>query len=238
MLRSISLQTVKPTQVLIADDGSDTQTRNIVKRFARELPIIIIWQPNRGFRAARSRNIALLKITGDYTIFIDGDCMLPPHFVEMHLKIAEPQKLIAGSRALLSEGETSELKAKQDQNSVIRSFQSIKFWRIPLGPIRNLFPKDWRTVRTCNMAAHTADIIQIAGFDENYIGWGREDSDFVVRLLRSGITIKSARFAACVNHLYHAESDRSRLSANHLRFESLLNRSTLNPKFKSLLKEL
>jgi len=69
------------------------------------------------------------------------------------------------------------------------------------------------------------DALRIAGFDETYTGWGLEDSDFVVRLINSGIKARSGRLAACVAHLYHPESPRDRLSVNDQKFRETLNNS-------------
>ena len=97
--------------------------------------------------------------------------------------------------------------------------------RWPLGPFRNLWSARWESVRTCNLSLYREDTIQIAGFDESFIGWGLEDSDFVIRLIHSGVKIRSGRLGACVAHLHHDESSRDRLSINHQRFqETLTNR--------------
>ena len=64
--------------------------------------------------------------------------------------------------------------------------------------------------------------MSVNGFDESYEGWGLEDSDLVIRLLRAGVKHKTARYAAPVFHLWHQEHDRSRLVENRKRLESLL----------------
>lgn len=35
----------------------------------------------------------------------------------------------------------------------------------------------------CNMSFFKADFDKLDGFNENFIGWGREDSEFVARFL-------------------------------------------------------
>jgi predicted glycosyltransferase involved in capsule biosynthesis len=56
--------------------------------------------------------------------------------------------------------------------------------------------------------------MRVNGFDESYSGWGLEDSDLAIRLIRAGVQHKSARFATPVFHLWHRENDRSRLAEN------------------------
>ena len=45
-------------------------------------------------------------------------------------------------------------------------------------------------------------------------GWGREDSDIFIRMIRNGVLRKDGRFATAVLHLWHPEADRSRLAEN------------------------
>ena len=75
---------------------------------------------------------------------------------------------------------------------------------------------------TCNLAAWREDLMAVNGLDESESGWGLEDSDLVIRLLRSGLRRKSARFAAPVLHLWHREQDRAALTENRRRLEAIL----------------
>lgn len=76
---------------------------------------------------------------------------------------------------------------------------------------------------TCSLASWRQDLIKINGFDETYSGWGLEDSDIVIRLIRSKIYRKSARFLLPVFHLWHRENDRSYLPENSERLNDLIN---------------
>jgi predicted glycosyltransferase involved in capsule biosynthesis len=78
-------------------------------------------------------------------------------------------------------------------------------------------------VKTCNLSAWHADLMRVNGLDESYTGWGLEDSDLVIRLLRAGIKHKSARFAAPVFHLWHRDFDRSQLPENQKRLDGILS---------------
>ena len=78
VLNSIENQTIVPQEVIIADDGSTVETKEIIVKFQKDsdLNIIHSWQEDNGFRAAKSRNKAIAKSSGDYIIFIDGDIIL------------------------------------------------------------------------------------------------------------------------------------------------------------------
>ena len=70
------------------------------------------------------------------------------------------------------------------------------------------------------------DCIKINGFNNDFIGWGREDSEFAVRLLNSGVIRKNLRFKGIQFHLYHPESKNVSLKRNDLILkESIKNKS-------------
>jgi N-terminal domain of galactosyltransferase len=86
--------------------------------------------------------------------------------------------------------------------------------RLPLGPLRRLRGQAWQGARSCNLAIWRADLDRVDGFDADYSGWGKEDSDIIIRLLRAGVRRKDGVFATGVLHLWHAEADRSKLADN------------------------
>lgn len=229
VLNSLAKQIHAPNQVIVADDGSNPETTRVINKNKLLLPLEHSWQPNIAFRAARSRNLAICKVKSDYTIFIDGDCIAHPRFTCAHLYLARPGKIVAGSRALMNETETMQLLNSRETRLGNIDFRSLKFLRLPLGKLRDLSGAKWQTVRSCNMGIFTQDLLQLGGFDEKYIGWGREDSDFVVRALKNGLRIRNGRFAACLSHLFHKNSPRDSLSQNDARFNETLTNCRRNP---------
>lgn len=236
VLKTVATQSRIPDEVVVCDDGSLAETRMLVKQWEELLPIRHAWQPDRDFRAARSRNLGVSKSYSDYLIWIDGDCLLPPNFVESHIKLAEPGYLVAGGRRLLPHAETQALLS--DAESFERAFTHWKFRSIPLGILRNMNPTAWEIVRTCNLGLHRDDLEKVGGFDESYVGWGREDSDFVARLIHDGVKVRSGRFAACVAHLHHPGCARVQQSENDALFKSRLNDATQICSKSSILIEL
>ncbi len=90
-----------------------------------------------------------------------------------------------------------------------------------LGPVRKMRPQHWWGARSCNLAVWRADLDRVDGFDNSYVGWGLEDSDLLVRLLRAGVNRKDGRFSTGVLHLWHPLADPSLLSANQMLLESI-----------------
>ena len=221
VIASVADQTRRPDEVIICDDGSDQSTTSIISYWLNRLPIRHTWSPDINFRAASTRNLGISKSRAEVLIFVDGDCLIPPTFVEQHLELSQPGYLISGGRHLLTSEKTrSILKAELTLSSI---FNNWKFLNLPFGILRDLGPKNWESVRTCNLSVYRQDVVRIAGFDESYVGWGHEDSDFVVRLIRSGIKIRSGRLAACVAHMYHSERSRASVSSNVRRFRETMN---------------
>ena len=78
VLRSIETQVSKPIEVIIADDGSTNDTKEVVTSFREKSDISVIhsWQEDRGFRASKSRNksINLCKSYTQCLFFIHCFC--------------------------------------------------------------------------------------------------------------------------------------------------------------------
>lgn len=224
-------------QLVIADDGSGPDTAEAVTRFARSAPFPVhhVWQEDLGFRAAAARNRALAAAGSDYIVFSDGDCIPLPGFVAGHRRLAEKGWFVTGNRVLLSRKMTDRVlrdpRIVRGRGAVswasgrLRGEVNRLLPLLPL-PFPSFFRKAgrgrWEGAMTCNLAAWRSDLLRVNGLDESYSGWGLEDSDLVIRLLRSGVRRKSARFAAPVLHLWHREQDRSALTENRLRLEAIL----------------
>lgn len=224
VLNTVAAQSRLPDEVVLCDDGSGVETRLLARQWEERLPLRHTWQPDRNFRAARSRNLGVREVGADYLLWIDGDCLLPPQFVENHLQLAKPRHLVAGGRHLLSRTQTDKLLA--GASPVESAFSHWKFSSLAFGILRDSHSDAWKKVRTCNLGMYRDDLEAIGGFDESYVGWGREDSDFVVRLVHQGVKIRSGRLGACVAHLHHPERARDHLSENDARFDNCLNVSS------------
>ena len=236
VLRSLAGQSDRDFEVVVADDGSTAATAAAIEAWRAKLGCRLdhAWQEDRGFRLAEIRNRAIMAARGSYCIFLDGDCLVRPNFIAVHRRLAEPGWFVTGNRILLSAALTSRvLREKLMPEGWNHARWLAERWRgginrlsallpLPLGPIRRLRQHQWRDARACNIAVWRADLDRVDGFDADYSGWGREDSDFIIRLLRAGVRRKDGTFATGVLHLWHAEADRSQLSANEGKLSNIV----------------
>ena len=222
------LQDDKNFEIIIADDGSGANTRDCIDRLRARSPVPLkhVWQPDDGFRAAMARNRGTLAATGDYIIFLDGDCIPQRDFIARHRALAQPGFLVSGSRILLSQRFTEQVLAEHIDVPALGLFDKLRYrlrgdmnkvlqlmLRWPdLGRVRRKF--SWRRIKSCNLAVWRADLEKVNGFDESFVGWGHEDSDLVVRLFHAGVLRKDGAMATEVLHLWHREARRDEESSN------------------------
>ena len=235
VLRALAGQTDRAFEVIVADDGSGPPTRAVVERRAAQsnIPIKHVWQEDRGFRLAEIRNRAIRASVGTYCIILDGDCIPRPNFIAVHRRLAEPGWFVTGNRVLMARELTERVLAQASEAERYRLQEWIALRRrgrinrlapllsLPLGPLRRLRSRAWRGARACNLAVWRRDLEQVDGFDASYNGWGLEDSDLLIRLLRTGIRRKDGNFATGVLHLWHPENDRSLLADNQRRLDAI-----------------
>jgi glycosyltransferase involved in cell wall biosynthesis len=229
VLKSIENQSILPLDIIVADDGSNNDTKELIETFqsATCLKIIHSWQKDKGFRAAKSRNKAIAKSKADYLILIDGDMILHPKFIQDHINNAEISCFIQGTRVLLTEDVTEDAIKKMRINFSFLS-NGIKNRKntIHSNFLSSLFLKKKEFlsgIKTCNMAFFKEDFINVNGFNNDFDGWGREDSEFAVRLLNAGIMRKNLRFNAIQFHLWHSENSRVSLKQNDVILNSSIN---------------
>ena len=217
VLRSLEDQTYRRFEVVVADDGSGHDTRELVGRRAEEVgfPLRHIWQEDRGYRLAAVRNRGAGATELPYLVFLDGDCLVRPDYLLRHARLAERGHFVHGSRVRIDRGLS---RVALERGLPLHGWNSARWLaerlrgridrfhpllRLPLGPLRRVSPRAWRGVKGCNLAVWRSDFLAVNGFDEGFEGWGFEDNDLVVRLIRNGIRRKEGRCAVPVLHLWH-----------------------------------
>jgi glycosyltransferase involved in cell wall biosynthesis len=207
-------------EVFFCDDGSGPETREVIQKFSKRVafPVHHLWQENQGFRKCRILNRALAQARGEICIFLDGDCIPHRHFIRDHLQTFQPGYYSAGRRVELGEKLSSQITSK-DILSGLFDYPHLSFiWSVIQGDseyLNRAFRIPWKGLRKalgmnrvadlkgCNYSVARKDLEAINGFDENYEGYGREDTDVEVRLQNLGLKIQSLKGMALQFHVWH-----------------------------------
>ncbi len=220
VLMSVNNQTESPDEILIADDGSKEETKQCIASFQKKLtiPIRHFWHEDKGFRKSIILNTAIAAAEGDYLIQVDGDCILHKDFVRDHKALAQSNVYLFGSRVNIREEFLPKLFAAQ----------KIKFGFFNKGikkRTRNLrvpaFSNLYQTtnefsdkMRGCNVSFWRKDVIAVNGYNDEFEGWGREDSELVIRMMNNGVLGRRLRYRGIVYHIWHKVKDQSRFEIN------------------------
>lgn len=222
-LKGVTVQSVIPDQVIIADDGSTHETTAAIHNFKKTSPIRIdhIWHEDVGFRKSIILNKAIAKATGDYIIQIDGDVIPHKHFIKDHLNFAKPGTYVAGTRVNTNERLKNKIIQHQLTAIPLLAMGSKNFFNSLRIPVLSYSLEKYRTaekdiyyVKGCNMGFWKQDFLNVNGYDEDYTGWGLEDSDLSIRLHNNGVKKRYLKMAAIVYHLWHKAFSRDREEIN------------------------
>jgi len=224
IINSLQNQTYENFEVVIVEDGNSLEMAKYVKSI-ENLDIKHTTQEDKGVRKARSQNNGLLASTGEYLIFIDGDCIPYSNFVEGHVYLSEPKTALSGRRMNIPIEMAQKVKEGAikllDIEKNLFSYTSLMFdkkVRFRQGIYLN--PKGWLykliskrdasvSILGCNFSCYKKDMVDINGFDESYAETAiPDDMDWEWRFEASGVKLKSCKNVANQFHLDHKIHDR------------------------------
>ena len=210
-------QTFTDFEVLIADDGSDERTAEVIGNFQQvaEFPIQHVWHADEGYRRQTILNMALLKAACDYIIMTDGDCIPRRDFLAVHDRYARPGGFLSGGYCKLPMDLSLSLTPDDIESG--RAFDAT-FLRhqglreisavfklglpVPLGPALDRITPAKATWNNCNASGWKADLIAVNGFNED-MQYGGADRELGERLAHSGVRGHQLRHQAILVHLDH-----------------------------------
>jgi hypothetical protein len=205
-------QSLRQFELIVADDGSDEETRGVIEGFRKrcEFMLIHVWQENRGFRRARIINQAVKASSAPLIIISDGDCIPHRDFVLHHVNAHLSNGFSVGGYLSLSYRYSISLTEERvEAGQVDRLINLPRAIAFKVAHWKNLYyiavgyrrrPKAYG----CNISIDRALFYAINGYDEDFDGFGKEDSDLRNRLVASGARARSLWDRAFVFHLDHA----------------------------------
>lgn len=233
---ALERQSERDFEILFCDDGSGQDTATVIRNFASRtsIPVQHLWQEHKGFRKCRILNEGLRKSRAPVLIFLDGDCVPHRDYVRDHLARQEEGRYLAGRRVELGRRLSGELTPER----VRAGYLDFPRPGLVLDALRGETEHLQRTVRVpwawlrarlgmeriddlkgCNYSVPRAALEAINGFDEEYEGYGREDTDVELRLQNLGLRIKSLKGLALQFHVWHPR--REFTPGNDARLEEL-----------------
>lgn len=217
VLWGYNTQTFRNFEMVIADDGSKPETKNLIDQLEKEVfyDIKHVWHEDNGFQKSQILNKAIVASDTNYILMSDGDCIPKENFIEEHIKQREEGYFLSGGYhklpMVLSENITKEdvyngscfevswLK----NNGMSTSFKNNKIEAPALAKnILNLITPTTPSWNGHNASGWKKDIIAINGFDER-MQYGGQDRELGERLVNYGIKPKQIRYSTVCLHLDH-----------------------------------
>ena len=210
VLESLETQTLQDFEVIISEDGESPEMDAFVRNYTWHWPMQHLTQEDKGWRKELALNRAIVAAKNDWLIFIDGDCVLHPRFVEMHVRYKQPGVMLAGKRIKLSPELSDRMMSHQQicffpylfSHRGCRYVEEVFFLNTP-----KFLRRKVRHLVGSNMSMSRTDLLKVNGFDENYtLPACGEDYDIEWRMIRSGCKIVSLRNLAVQYHIWHKEN--------------------------------
>jgi glycosyltransferase involved in cell wall biosynthesis len=179
-----SMQSQKPHEWLICDDGSIDGTLDLIKEYSTKDWVQGFWQSNKGMRLAMNLNNGLRRATGDLIFIVMGDSYLQENTLQTLKKTYVPGSAGCGYRENVNPD---------------GSFHS-QDWR---GGCDICLRKTNPGALTGNsMIVLKKDLESIGYWDERFVGYGKDDWDVFAKIMKMGIPCYHYGDVK-INHFYH-----------------------------------
>lgn len=166
-ITSVLSQTVRPTEIIIVDDGSKDNTSTVASKF----PVTVITQPNGG--PAKARNTGINASSGDWIAFLDADDTWNSTKIEQTIRAIEqkPDSAIIATNMYTGNPEDGWLPLNLAQKC---------------DPTKPFFPQLYRRsfLATSTLVVKKSAILEAGGFDSTY--FGPEDYDLWLKITYAG----------------------------------------------------
>ncbi len=198
-------------EVVVTDDGSRDDTLPLLAAWSRSspFPLRVTTHEHGGFRLAQCRNEGIAASTAPYILFTDGDCILPPDHLRIHLAARRPGRVVGSDCYRLDEAASARIDLDVVRAGTFRALAAADVRRKMRGKAVRAKVYEWLRLPMLprlsgnNIALWRSDCERVNGFDEQFVGWGLEDRDFQQRLERIGLRVFSVLGRTAPYHLWH-----------------------------------
>jgi glycosyltransferase involved in cell wall biosynthesis len=245
-LLGYTMQTHRDFELVIADDGSTEDTRELLQWFAKQyrMRVVHMWQPDVGFRKCRALNQGIIASSAEYVITTDGDCIPHPEFVAAHLKLARPRRYLSAgylrqkkTAADLTEDDVLSGRIMDPEWQIAagtKRSRTKKFGTQPFGTfakLMNMLSPTKPGWHNHNSSGWKSDIFEVNGYDER-MGYGAQDREMGERLDNLGVRGLQARWSALTVHIEHPrpyDTTKSREFNKGIRRQTRANKTKWTP---------
>ncbi len=223
VLWGFNCQTYKDFELIVADDGSGPETRELIDSMREKVSyeILHVWQEDEGFQKCKILNKAIKASNAEYLIMTDGDCIPREDFVQVHYINKLPGYFISGGYYMLPMNISRAITLKDIEKQNCFNIQWLKEKGIPktfkntkltakgfISTLFNTFTPTNASWNGHNSSGWKKDILNVNGFDER-MQYGGEDRELGERLFNFGVKSKQLRYSAVCVHLDHERSYRT-----------------------------
>jgi glycosyltransferase involved in cell wall biosynthesis len=185
LLRSLAEQTCSDFEVYIVEDGSTVRCDEVAARYNDRLNLHYHYKDNEGRSIAR--NYGIERACGDYFIFFDSDCVIPPqYFATLKAELEKEYVDCFGGPDAASDDFTDVQKAINFSMTSFLTTGGIRGGKVQL---EKFVP------RSFNMGYSRKVWEKVGGFREMF----SEDIDMSTRVRQAGFTTRLIRDA----YVYH-----------------------------------
>ena len=217
VLWGYAAQSDRDFELIVADDGSDDDVRSTISRLRSDagLEIRHVWHEDLGFRKSLILNRAIVAADGDYLLFTDGDCIPRRDLVEVHRRLARPNRYLAGGYVKLPEPVSEGITVDDVRAGRIADLRWLRSrgWRPGRRALRLLHHPglsallDKITPTAAHFHGNNAStwkeaLFEVNGFDAE-MGYGGLDRALGYRLVNAGVKGIQIRHRAVTMHLHH-----------------------------------
>jgi glycosyltransferase involved in cell wall biosynthesis len=209
LLSSLSRSRLDPGdsfEIIVADDGSTDNTKEVVAEFSElsvDCSFVYIFLPRTAASGRSSaRNAGIEQATGDLLLLLDADQICTESLVAEHIRYhrLHTKLVVIGPRHSLGDDLPGKAKfaagsAASALPKVVRQDIRADFFAEFSGNFNNV-EVCWHLMFSCNVSVRREQLLAVGGFDENFNGWGLEDSELGYRLRRAGLAFAYNPLAA------------------------------------------
>lgn len=196
LLQALTRQTlpVSEFEVIVAMDGSEDGSREMLERCAVPYPLQWTWHQNRGRAATCNAGLALAS--GRLALFLDDDMEPSPRCLEAHRSAhgAEHRLGVVGS---------APVRFDSSSDAVVQ-YVGRKFNRHLAKLARPGYRFNLRDFYSGNFSVERQLLAGIGGFDEEFRIYGNEDLELSLRLMRGGVRLIFS--ADALAHQYYTKN--------------------------------